>query len=1210
MPITDQGMSGKPGGDTGNPGIAVPPPPLKKPKGKKGEIKLQTPSKKLKDIVELDPPLKEGKESHHVFTFGRMNPPTTGHEKLIHKTHAIAKSKGAKAHVVLSHSHDKDKNPLPQDKKMHYVSKIHNGVHVTGSSKEHPTFMHHAKKAHADGHTHLHMVAGSDRVKEYQKTLDKYNGHPDHYNFKSITVHSAGHRDPDGHGVSGISGTKMRDHARSGDHKSFKAGLPKSLHAHHKDIAGHIKEGAEWAELEEWVDNLTDFELDEAVNEDYMVEELINERVYTLMQRRKAAIKMRRLKYRVQRMRKLKRKRMATADMLKRRARRQARNLMRKRIAGPKGANYNALSPSEKMQIDKRIQAKLPIINKLAKRLMPKVKSAELIRLRSARSKKESWINSSFGSFISELYNEGTSENNNRWSFQEYINQSSAIDESPTNQIFKKLKDKQDAEDEKLDKRQDIAKEKLKIQLAKNKQAEIRREAAEIAQAVDMMIEAIQAIESKADKADIDPDLLMVEYVDGYQNPHGKQTPEQGGFAAINRKIAEMSAAEKDKAEDIVKGMKKKASYFKKKYGEKADSVMYATANKLAQESLKDWFGKGKKGDWVRVGTDGKIKGDCAREEGEGKPKCMPRSKAHSMPKKERASAARRKRAADPVADRPGKGGKPIMVKTQKESVKPSGKATKPYSSHGIPKDATKAELKAIRSNPNSSKGKKQLAHWKLNMHEDYYAMKDAEEHAKRDGHDYHKDVSVQHKYDAYHMKKRGYTHREYRGYGSYSYNKHGAGNKITSADHHGVSESVDFFFEGLIAEKSKPNNPKLWAAKKATVKAKFDVYPSAYANGWAAKQYKAAGGTWRSANEAVGAAYMPDAGAVGTPEREITSKAVLKQMNRNRNKEKMKDKVETPKVRYVQDRDKSTDLIKTDKKSQKRGLESKKDQRKKGDTHDKIKKTNKRKKKNVEESTYDLWFSEGGNAGWERFRKREKQGKHLRKAVMKARDDEDNKSHQFKKFGDVEDKERGKGKKEVKEDRTAKMTQLFRMGLAKKGELELMKRAMKRGPDALKDPKLRGKLYELLDKLVDLITDKENSQIFVRLRQHVQNNKAELQAAEEALQFDNALQIFEVNKRFEALSEMINTLDEDMSGMSVSSGHKRSVDQGAGMTKKGVAAYRRRNPGSKLQTAVTTPPSKLKAGSKAAKRRKAFCSRSRSWTGERGKAARRRWNC
>ena len=98
---------------------------------------------------------------------------------------------------------------------------------------------------------------------------------------------------------------------------------------------------------------------------------------------------------------------------------------------------------------------------------------------------------------------------------------------------------------------------------------------------------------------------------------------------------------------------------------------------------------------------------------------------------------------------------------------------------------------------------------------------------------------------------------------------------------------------------------------------------------------------------------------------------------------------------------------------------------------------------------------------------------------------------------------------------------------------------------------------------------------------------------------------IIRVNKSFEQLN-----ITEDMSGMSVSSGHKRSVAQGAGMTKKGVAAYRRRNPGSKLKTAVTTPPSKLKPGSKAANRRKAFCSRSRSWTSERGKAARRRWNC
>ena len=66
----------------------------------------------------------------------------------------------------------------------------------------------------------------------------------------------------------------------------------------------------------------------------------------------------------------------------------------------------------------------------------------------------------------------------------------------------------------------------------------------------------------------------------------------------------------------------------------------------------------------------------------------------------------------------------------------------------------------------------------------------------------------------------------------------------------------------------------------------------------------------------------------------------------------------------------------------------------------------------------------------------------------------------------------------------------------------------------------------------------------------------------------------------------------------------------GGGMTEKGVREYKRKNPGSKLKTAVTTKPSKLKPGSKAAKRRKSFCARSKSWTSERGKAARRRWNC
>ena len=83
----------------------------------------------------------------------------------------------------------------------------------------------------------------------------------------------------------------------------------------------------------------------------------------------------------------------------------------------------------------------------------------------------------------------------------------------------------------------------------------------------------------------------------------------------------------------------------------------------------------------------------------------------------------------------------------------------------------------------------------------------------------------------------------------------------------------------------------------------------------------------------------------------------------------------------------------------------------------------------------------------------------------------------------------------------------------------------------------------------------------------------------------------------------------DEMKGLTQKGGHKRSTDSGAGLTQKGVDAVNRKT-GGNLQTAVTTPPSKLKPGSKAAGRRKSFCARSRGWDGERGKAARRRWNC
>ena len=165
--------------------------------------------------------------------------------------------------------------------------------------------------------------------------------------------------------------------------------------------------------------------------------------------------------------------------------------------------------------------------------------------------------------------------------------------------------------------------------------------------------------------------------------------------------------------------------------------------NGAVSEDLRKWFGSGPKGGkggggWDRYNTKGERIGKCAREPGEGKPKCLSNEKAAKMSKAERAAAVRRKRRQDPVADRSGKGGKPIMTSNKiKESSSPM-----------------------VRQ----------------------------------------------------------------------------------------ILERIECEQEWILVEKNVPTNPSLWSKFKSQARAKFDVYPSAYANGWAAKKYKAAGGSWKTA--------------------------------------------------------------------------------------------------------------------------------------------------------------------------------------------------------------------------------------------------------------------------------------------------------------------------------------------------------------------------
>ena len=186
--------------------------------------------------------LTEAPEKHGVLAYGRMNPPTKGHEQVINKVHELAKEHNAVHKVVLSHSHDTSKNPLPADVKVKHAKNAFPDTHIEAATKEQPTILHHAAEMARQGVKHLHVVAGSDRVEEYHKLLHKYNdvaGKHGHYKFKSIQVHSSGERDPDAEGTSGISGTKMREHAAAGRKNKFHSGLPSSMSSEHKNALYH-----------------------------------------------------------------------------------------------------------------------------------------------------------------------------------------------------------------------------------------------------------------------------------------------------------------------------------------------------------------------------------------------------------------------------------------------------------------------------------------------------------------------------------------------------------------------------------------------------------------------------------------------------------------------------------------------------------------------------------------------------------------------------------------------------------------------------------------------------------------------------------------------------------------------------------------------------------------------------------------------------------
>jgi hypothetical protein len=184
-------------------------------------------------------------ESVAYFTFGRMNPPTSGHEKLLD---SLSNAAGKNPYFVfLSQSQDKKKNPLKYGDKVKHVRKMfpRHARRILINKKVRTAFDS-ASYIFEQGYKNLVMVVGSDRVREFETLLSKYNGKKGNhgfYNFKSIKVISAGERDPDAEGVEGMSASKLRGYALDNNFTQFSQGLGSMSNKDAKKLFTDVRSG-------------------------------------------------------------------------------------------------------------------------------------------------------------------------------------------------------------------------------------------------------------------------------------------------------------------------------------------------------------------------------------------------------------------------------------------------------------------------------------------------------------------------------------------------------------------------------------------------------------------------------------------------------------------------------------------------------------------------------------------------------------------------------------------------------------------------------------------------------------------------------------------------------------------------------------------------------------------------------------------------------
>ena len=209
------------------------------------------------------------KTSKMVFAYGRFNPPTIGHAKLMREVITQARKNGANNAVYASASTDKRKNPLDQKTKIKFMKKMFPQNKILAAGGTQRTFME-VLKFYDKMYGEIIMVAGSDRINEFQSIADKYNGKD--YNYKSIKVVSSGERDPDAEGVTGMSASKMREMAKNNDFRTFKTGLTNLNDRDSKQLFNAVKKGMG---INERYESFTEF-VNNDIREEFYQEKIFN----------------------------------------------------------------------------------------------------------------------------------------------------------------------------------------------------------------------------------------------------------------------------------------------------------------------------------------------------------------------------------------------------------------------------------------------------------------------------------------------------------------------------------------------------------------------------------------------------------------------------------------------------------------------------------------------------------------------------------------------------------------------------------------------------------------------------------------------------------------------------------------------------------------------------------------------------------------------